>query len=86
MRNHIGEEFEGYISGVIESGFFVELPNTVEGKVDVMSLPVGNYETRDGIALAEIMSNTVYTMGDKVKVKCVKADVSAGLVDFILVK
>ncbi len=86
MRNHIGEEFDGYISGVIESGFFVELPNTVEGKVDVMSLPVGNYETRDGIALAEIMSNTVYTMGDKVKVKCVKADVSAGLVDFILVK
>jgi len=86
MRNHIGEEFEGYISGVIESGFFVELPNTVEGKVDVMSLPVGNYETHDGIALAEIMSNTVYTMGDKVKVKCVKADVSAGLVDFILVK
>ena len=86
MRNHIGEDFEGYISGVIESGFFVELPNTVEGKVDVMSLPVGNYETRDGIALAEIMSNTVYTMGDKVKVKCVKADVSAGLVDFILVK
>lgn len=86
MRNHIGEEFEGYISGVIESGFFVELPNTVEGKVDVMSLPVGNYETRDGIALAEIMSNTVYTMGDKVRVKCVKADVSAGLVDFILVK
>lgn len=86
MRNHIGEEFEGYISGIIESGFFVELPNTVEGKVDVMSLPVGNYETRDGIALAEIMSNTVYTMGDKVKVKCVKADVSAGLVDFILVK
>ena len=86
MRNHIGEEFEGYISGVLESGFFVELPNTVEGKVDVMSLPVGNYETRDGISLAEIMSNTVYTMGDKVKVKCVKADVSAGLVDFILVK
>lgn len=86
MRNHIGEEFEGYISGVIESGFFVELPNTVEGKVDVMSLPVGNYETRDGIALAETMSNTIYTMGDKVKVKCVKADVSAGLIDFILVK
>ncbi len=86
MRNHIGEEFEGYISGVLESGFFVELPNTVEGKVDVMSLPVGNYETRDGISLAEIMSNTVYTMGDKIKVKCVKADVSAGLVDFILVK
>ncbi len=86
MRNHVGEEFDGYISGVIDSGFFVELPNTVEGKVDVFSLPVGDYETRDGISLVEIMSNTVYMMGDKVKVKCVKADVSSGLIDFILVK
>ncbi len=86
MRNHIGEEFDGYISGVIDSGFFVELPNTVEGKVDVFSLPVGDYETRDNIALVEIMSNTVYMMGDKVKVKCVKADVSSGLIDFIIVK
>ncbi len=86
MRNHVGEEFDGYISGVIDSGFFVELPNTVEGKVDVFSLPVGDYEVRDGIALVEIMSNTVYMMGDKVRVKCVKADVSSGLIDFILVK
>jgi len=86
MRNHIGEEFDGYISGVLDSGFFVELPNTVEGKVDVFSLPVGEYETRDNISLVEIMSNTVYMMGDKVRVKCVKADVSSGLIDFILVK
>ncbi len=86
MRNHVGEEFDGYISGVLDSGFFVELPNTVEGKVDVMSLPVGDYEARDNISLVEIMSNTVYMMGDKVRVKCVKADVSSGLIDFILVK
>lgn len=86
MRNHIGEEFEGYISGILDSGFFVQLPNTVEGKVDVMSLPVGDYEARDNISLVEIMSNTVYMMGDKVRIKCVKADVSSGLIDFILVK
>ncbi|MBQ8841712.1 MAG: S1 RNA-binding domain-containing protein, partial [Ruminiclostridium sp.] len=86
MRNHVGEDFDGYISGVLDSGFFVELPNTVEGKVDVMSLPVGDYEARDNISLVEIMSNTVYMMGDKVRVKCVKADVSSGLIDFILVK
>lgn len=86
MRNHVGEEFDGYISGVVDSGFFVELPNTVEGKVDVFSLPVGDYECRDGISLVEIMSNTVYMMGDKVRVKCVRADVSSGLIDFIPVK
>ena len=38
MENHIGEEFEGVISGVTEWGFFVELPNTVEGLVRVTDL------------------------------------------------
>lgn len=86
MRNHIGEEFDGYISGVIDSGFFVRLENTVRGKVDVLSLPTGNYEARNGISLVEITSNTPYTMGDKIKVKCVKADAGSGLIDFITVK
>lgn len=85
MRGHVGEEYSGYISGVISGGFFVELKNTVEGKVDTRSLPVGAYEVRDGIALAETLSNTVYTIGDPVRVKCVRADVSAGQVDFILI-
>ncbi len=84
MRGHVGEEFEGFISGVIASGFFVELENTVEGKVDTHSLPVGAYEVRNGIALAETLSNTVYTIGDRVWVKCVSADVPAGQVTFIL--
>lgn len=84
MRGHVGEEFDGYISGVIGTGFFVELENTVEGKVDTLSLPQGAYEVRDGISLVETLSNTVYTMGDRVRVKCVKADVAAGLIDFIL--
>ncbi len=84
MRGHVDEEFEGYISGVIGTGFFVELENTVEGKVDAFSLPQGAYEVRDGISLVETLSNTVYTMGDRVRVKCVKADVAAGLIDFIL--
>lgn len=84
MRGHVGEEYEGFISGVIASGFFVELENTVEGKVDTLSLPAGAYEVRGGVALAETLSNTVYTVGDRVRVKCVRADVSAGQVDFIL--
>ncbi|MCM1333722.1 MAG: ribonuclease R [Bacteroides sp.] len=85
MRGHVGEEYAGFISGVIASGFFVKLENTVEGKVDTLSLPAGAYELRGGVALAESLSNTVYTVGDRVRVKCVRADVSAGQVDFILV-
>lgn len=86
MRNHIGEEYEGFISGVIATGFFVELPNTVEGKVDVLSLPQGAYEVKDSIALIETLSGKAYTIGDSVRVKCVKADAGSGLIDFILVE
>lgn len=84
MKNHIGEEFDGYISGVIGTGFFVELPNTVEGKVDTFVLPIGEYEVVNDISLVEKLSNKAYTVGDAVRVKCVKADVSSGLIDFAL--
>ena len=38
MEDHIGEEYDGIISGVCDFGFFVELPNTVEGLVRIDSL------------------------------------------------
>ena len=86
MKNHIGEEFEGIISGVINSGIFVELPNTVEGRVDVFTLPQGEYEVRNGIILVETLSNTVYAMGDSVKVKVANVNVGLGQIDFELVE
>lgn len=84
MKEHIGEQFEGIISGVLNSGFFVELPNTVEGRVDTFTLPEGEYEVRNGIALVELLSNTVYSMGDKVKVTLAAVNVGAGQIDFTL--
>ena len=38
MESRIGQTFEGVISGVTEWGFYVELPNTIEGLVHVTSL------------------------------------------------
>ncbi len=86
MKNHIGEEYDGYISGVTGMGFFVVLPNTVEGRVDVMMLPTGSYELSDEIALLETVTGKAYTIGDKVRVKCVSTDVAAGMIDFELLE
>lgn len=84
MKGHVGEQFEGIISGVINSGIFVELPNTVEGRVDTFTLPEGEYEVRNGIMLVETLSNTVYAMGDRVKVTLAAVNVGAGQIDFTL--
>ena len=84
MKNHIGESFEGMISGVTDYGFYVELPNTVEGLVSVDSLPNGVYEYDGTVSMKEAASGKEFRVGNKVKVKCTKADVSGGKVDFIL--
>ena len=44
MSMHLGEQYEGIISGVVSSGFFVELPNTVEGFVPAETLEDDYYE------------------------------------------
>ena len=85
MKNHIGEEFEGIISGVLQSGFFVELPNTIEGKVDIHTLPDSVYEVENGITLKDTISGKKYTIGDNVKVKCLNANVNLGQIDFELI-
>ena len=43
MSDKIGEEFEGVISSVTNYGFYVELPNTVEGLVPIESLTQDSY-------------------------------------------
>ncbi|HBH94880.1 MAG TPA: hypothetical protein DDX91_03955 [Ruminococcaceae bacterium] len=62
----------------------MELPNTVEGRIDIFNLPEGEYEVRNNIALVETLSNTAYTMGDKVKVTLAAVNVGMGQIDFTL--
>lgn len=82
MKNHIGEEFDGFISGVSPSGIFVGLDNTVEGMVSVAKLPVGEYDVQHGVILTGAADGRVFTVGDKVKVKCVSVNVNGGFIDF----
>lgn len=82
MSSHVGEEFEGVISSVTEFGFYVELENTVEGLVKADSLTDGIYDFDGGISFKNLTKQKVYTIGDKVRVLCAKAEVSSGNVDF----
>lgn len=82
MKNHVGEEFDGFISGVSPSGIFVALPNTVEGMISVSRLPLGEYEVQHGVILTGAANGKVFTVGDKVKVKCVTVNVNGGFIDF----
>ena len=87
MENHIGEEFEGVISGVTEWGFFVELPNTVEGLVRVTDLTDDFYEFyEDSYELVGSVTNRRYKLGQRVKVIVDNTDKVMRTIDFKLVQ
>lgn len=87
MENYIGEEFEGVISGVTEWGFFVELPNTVEGLVRVTDLTDDFYEFyEDSYELVGSATNRRYKLGQRVKVIVDSTDKVMRTIDFKLVQ
>ena len=86
MENHIGEEFCGIITTITNFGFFVELPNLIEGLVHISSLK-GDYFNYIEEQLAMIGKSTkkTYRIGDEVNVKCVAASKESSTIDFELV-
>ncbi len=85
MASHLGEEFTGIVAGVVDFGFYVALPNTVEGLVHVASLPESDWINDEGIAYREELGTSCYRLGDTVRVQCTKVDINSGNVDFVLV-
>jgi ribonuclease R len=86
ISNHLGDVFDGIISGVAPHGFWVELEDVfVEGFVrkDTLGPDLWDYDKRHH-QLKGLRSNKSYRMGDKVTVKVVKVDVKQARADFIL--
>ena len=87
MEDHIGEEFEGVISGVHEFGILVELPNTIEGLVKIENMPSGGYHyVEDIMALVSKSNKKKYMFGDSVIVKVIGASKETSMIDFELVE
>ena len=85
MEQHIGEEFEGVISGVTEWGFFVELENTVEGLVRVTDLTDDFYQYyEDTYELVGEATNRRFKLGQKVRVRVEHCDRIVRTIDFVL--
>ncbi len=82
MQHKVGEEFEGFVSGITAWGIYVELPNTVEGMISLR-------DTEDTFTLDEEKmcctfehTGRSYTIGDSVKVKLVNVSLESRTIDF----
>ena len=83
MEGHIGEEYDGVISSITSFGVFVELENTVEGMIRFDKL--GNeyfiYDEDRKTLLGE-KTKTMYHIGDKIRIRVIRADKNLRQIDF----
>jgi ribonuclease R len=88
MRDKIGEEFEGIVSGVTAFGFFVELKGIfVEGLVRVTSLHDDYYQYHEKkYCLVGERTHKTFRIGDEVRVRVDRVDVERRHIDFGVVK
>lgn len=87
MERHIGEEFTGVISGISNYGFYVELPNTVEGMVRLANLD-GDYYVFDEehYELVGEQTRKKFKLGQTVKIQVVSVDRYLKTIDFLPVR
>ena len=87
MSERIGEVFEGVISGVTEWGFYVELPNTVEGLVHVTTLVDDYFHYNESTyELVGEVTNIRYKLGQRVHVMVTGTDRILRTIDFRVVR
>lgn len=87
MGDHMGQVYDGVISGVTEWGFFVEISeNMCEGLVPVRELADDYYDFDDkNYCLVGRRNNVRYRLGDVVRVKVVRANLERKQLDFVLI-
>ena len=81
-RRHLGESYEGRISGVTQRGLFIELENGVEGFVPASSLTPSGTMLTEGVRLSDPVSGRNWSLGDTMMITIVRSDVNLGKIDF----
>ena len=83
MEAHIGEVFEGVISGITNWGIYVELSNTIEGLVHVANMYDDHYDYyEDRYEMVGEHTGKMYKLGETVYVRVIDADCLTRTIDF----
>ena len=87
MQNHIGEEFQGVISGIASFGIFVELTQSLaEGLIRIRDMEDDYYiYDEKKYSLIGRRNHKVYRLGDKITVKLIRVDLEKREIDFLIV-
>ncbi len=87
MQDKVGQEFDGVISGVTEWGIYVELTETmIEGMVSVREMKDDYYYFDDEeYSMVGRSGHKRYTLGDKVRIKVLRANMERKQLDFSMV-
>ncbi len=85
MEEHLGEVFEGVISGVTKWGIYVELPNTIEGLIHVTNMYDDHYNyVEANYEMVGEHTGKTYKLGETVKVRVIGIDYLQRTIDFEL--
>lgn len=84
MLRHVGESYDAVVTGVVEWGLYVSLPNTIEGLVHVRTLDDDFHPDAQRTALIGTHSGVTYRLGQSVRVIVRHVDVAARQIDFEL--
>ncbi|MDD2217608.1 MAG: RNB domain-containing ribonuclease, partial [Eubacteriales bacterium] len=86
MSYHIGEVYEGVISGVTNYGIYVQLPNTIEGMVRLDSISDDYYDyEQNKYRIIGRRTNNIYSLGQPVSIKVMRASAIEREIDFELI-
>lgn len=84
MRDKVGEEFDGFISGVTSFGIFVELENTVEGLITMTNLTDDYYEYEEAnYRLVGQRTRRIFRLGDPIRIRVARAHTEDRKVEFV---
>lgn len=83
MKERIGEDYEGVISGVTDWGIYVELPNTIEGMIHISKLEGDYYYYKeDTYEMVGRDHGKIYKLGQKIKIVVDYVDMATKTIDF----